>query len=1321
MNTIKIYLTTNGRVADLKKDFPLFQYQFQNKLLNIFVPTSILAPHFTSESEDGVVLADYIASTSVKIGMTYTARDGTIKVSKNYYMRYLKTLTYQNVEYALYERKMPQEFTFYEGQGENAPVLVMNVVNILQETESGNPEIIQITTSQTCSLDVMPSTDLDNDEPIEASELENITAQLNEINALLPLKQNIFDEGLLTTNKTVVGAINELSQAMVLGENYVGQLTGSSLPTDSQLSQFVQTRLDRQPKNGDVIIFVLKLEGQTDKNYKYIFSAGGWTNYEIPPIEEAGNGSLGIVQGTWAIGDTANTLVDISGGKILNIYIKDLTGTYRNIVEYANSLKTGLVEERAFVKDYAMPREFNDVDFISSSGYTDDVPTTPASGIQFSVETSAVGDYQLFQIEKENSADFELSSKNGYSNNIYVSASEDCNVTFRLTTQYRKTGQNWADLNIELSNPISFVAGEIQKITFSSPFTYLGEDVISLTNGDLLRQTLEVVTQTSTETVFDVYSNEVYPSIFNLTSQSYVLQDVSKNISTLIHLGIDGVIESNRVVFTVQNAESYLEYRTNQREFLVSALLPLVGQLDDTLPVNIEFGDKVYNIYSFMKGSSAPITIGDLKSNMVYNTNIGYTFTSKMLFLETSTYEGFVISPVSITAEQVYNIIEDSETIVTSLDSSGTKVVLQLSATQLNKLMKALVIPTNAPSDIEIVAVDDNNSQVMLSLGEGLYISDGKLQVSGGGGGGGTTNYPDLDNKPVLNSSNTTSQTPNANETITGTINLHKVSKTGALADTIQDSTHRTVTDTEKSTWNNPQFSSVQNVPQASTGVAGIIQLATDSEAETGTNQTKAVTPKQLKTAVDGLGSVFTLKGSVPNVASLPQSGNQIGDVYYVVSESVGYIWLNDGTTDRWEQLGLPIDLSSYVQFSDIINALNSTASDKPLSALQGKVLNDMITSLMTELGDTQQDVADNMTDIANLQSGKANIGADNLSSANVTDWRNKLGIINLPIGSIIQSTCKQNDSGLHLADGSELMLGGTYDAFCQYVINHQGDFPTTDLSTYNAELEENGQCGKYVVSGTYIRLPKITKMTESANNSNELGQSVKAGLPNITGKLTNMYIKSGGSQTNGALSISGYIQTVPAGASSGGYNTLDFNANNSNNIYGSSETVQPQTIKYYYYIVVGTISKTDIEINIDNVATDLNNKADKSGANIDAFTWAGLLAGETAGWLPQIKQISNVGSHSGYVQYGNVLMQWGLKGAIGGSKVSETVTLYKPYASASSYSVVSYANTGPENDYMNAQRITGVTATSFKIQSYYSETGKYAFWFAIGFAPEEA
>lgn len=578
MNTIKIFLAESGRIADLKKDFPLYQGQYQNKLLNVYVPTSILAPNF-SVQQAGQTIADYVSSTAVKIGMRTIERNGKINTSKTYYMRYLKTLTYQNVEYALYERKLPREFTFYAGQGENAPVLIANVVNVNNETDPAT--IIEITPSQTCSLDVMPSGYLDTDEPIEATALEEINSRLNAIDKDLAKKQNIQDDTLETTAKTIVGAINEnkgridtntqdietnrqniatnrndidfLMQNMQMSEDYIGQLRGTTLPSNSQLTQFVKDNTDpsREPKNGDVIIFILEVDGGTDKNYKYFYTATEWQGYEIPPLETASNGSLGIMQGTYGIANY-ETLVDISGGEILNIYVKDNNNAYRNLREYLNTTTTNIADivsgntsvgvalravadglgnnivntyltqtagaTKDFVRKYALPREFNDIFYISKDGYSREISTDVAP--QFSVETNNIGDFTLFDVIKTNDCEYELSRKNSADNAIYISASRDCIATFRLSTQARNVGQDWVDLDVELSNPISMIAGQLQRVDFSSIFTYLGEKVLDLKVGDMLRQTLEVVMQEITPTTFNVYSNETYPSIFNINTLS---------------------------------------------------------------------------------------------------------------------------------------------------------------------------------------------------------------------------------------------------------------------------------------------------------------------------------------------------------------------------------------------------------------------------------------------------------------------------------------------------------------------------------------------------------------------------------------------------------------------------------------------------------------------------------------------------------------------------------------------------------------------------------------------------------------------------------
>lgn len=78
-----------------------------------------------------------------------------------------------------------------------------------------------------------------------------------------------------------------------------------------------------------------------------------------------------------------------------------------------------------------------------------------------------------------------------------------------------------------------------------------------------------------------------------------------------------------------------------------------------------------------------------------------------------------------------------------------------------------------------------------------------------------------------------------------------------------------------------------------------------------------------LQHQIDSLGNVFTLKGSVASYGNLPAVDNNIGDVWYVEDEAVGYVWIDDNGTERWEQLGMPIDLSDYVTSTDLATALD--------------------------------------------------------------------------------------------------------------------------------------------------------------------------------------------------------------------------------------------------------------------------------------------------------------------------------------------------------------------------------------------------------------
>ena len=203
-------------------------------------------------------------------------------------------------------------------------------------------------------------------------------------------------------------------------------------------------------------------------------------------------------------------------------------------------------------------------------------------------------------------------------------------------------------------------------------------------------------------------------------------------------------------------------------------------------------------------------------------------------------------------------------------------------------------------------------------------------------------------------------------------------------------------------------------------------------------------------------------------------------------------------------------------------------------------------------------------------------------------------------IGEIVSSTIPLTDAGLHLLDGSVIDGSGIYSAFVSYIADLYGD--GTNVPNYfcseadwQQSITDYGVCGKFVYDSTdsTVRLPKITGIIEGTTDATALGDLVEAGLPNITASWNTV---NDGSVSGAVYRTSSWGDLVDTG-DSGGWGTassLDFSATNSDSIYGSSTTVQPQTIKVLYYIVAATVTKTNIQVDIDNVVTDLNDKVDR-------------------------------------------------------------------------------------------------------------------------------
>lgn len=146
------------------------------------------------------------------------------------------------------------------------------------------------------------------------------------------------------------------------------------------------------------------------------------------------------------------------------------------------------------------------------------------------------------------------------------------------------------------------------------------------------------------------------------------------------------------------------------------------------------------------------------------------------------------------------------------------------------------------------------------------------------------------------------------------------------------------------------------NIEQNASGLADEIQNRTTADYEI----TQDIA--EIQERLDSLGNVFTLKGSVDTVADLPAENNNIGDVYYVIENSAGFVWIDDDGTERWEQLGLTVDLSNYATQDDLTDGLatkqniltagtNISIIGNTISAVQPDV-SEFMENPMTSAGD---------------------------------------------------------------------------------------------------------------------------------------------------------------------------------------------------------------------------------------------------------------------------------------------------------------------------------------------------------------------------------
>lgn len=130
-------------------------------------------------------------------------------------------------------------------------------------------------------------------------------------------------------------------------------------------------------------------------------------------------------------------------------------------------------------------------------------------------------------------------------------------------------------------------------------------------------------------------------------------------------------------------------------------------------------------------------------------------------------------------------------------------------------------------------------------------------------------------------------------------------------------------TDTSRAPITSPDFKGTPKAPTAAPGTSttqiastAFVAAAVSGKANSATTLSGyGITDAYTKTEIDNkISAAMNYKGTKATVSALPSSGNTTGDVWHVTETGGEYAW--NGTS--WEELGSTIDLSGYVEESEI-------------------------------------------------------------------------------------------------------------------------------------------------------------------------------------------------------------------------------------------------------------------------------------------------------------------------------------------------------------------------------------------------------------------
>ncbi len=231
-------------------------------------------------------------------------------------------------------------------------------------------------------------------------------------------------------------------------------------------------------------------------------------------------------------------------------------------------------------------------------------------------------------------------------------------------------------------------------------------------------------------------------------------------------------------------------------------------------------------------------------------------------------------------------------------------------------------------------------------------------------------------------------------------------------------------------------------------------------------------------------------------------------------------------------------------------------------------------------------------------------------------------------VGTIFAYPASVPPEGAYLLNGQTIANCSTiYPKFWEWV--QSAGVRIIDSATYEAELASTGVCGGFAVDteAGSIRLPSVMQGTLWGADSGSTGQSLAAGLPNITGSFTprDSAAYPAGAGTGGAFKVGTKTSSAILGSQSGydGY-AMTFDASRSNAIYGNSDTVQPPAVRVSWCIQVFTSATDFSEQESTQLASEMQLKAQTDLANVNSAGKSFIVDQLTYG-VPETREINVV------------------------------------------------------------------------------------------------